>query len=106
MPKETEKSRSRRGRGMRFVLTAGLLGGAVLTELAKPAADRTWEGRLAGFVPYDLRRPTLARFRERVWNPSDRHVLVPTVFGIGWTVNLASAVERSTSLLSKRSATA
>lgn len=64
-----------------------LIGAAIATELVKPAEERTWQGKIAGFVPYDLRPPTLARARERLWNPADRHVFVPTVFGVGWTVN-------------------
>jgi Family of unknown function (DUF5808) len=67
---------------------ATLLGAALATELRKPAEDRTWQGRIAGRVPYDLRPPTLARVHERVWNPADRRIVVPTVFGVGWTVNL------------------
>ncbi len=39
-----------------------LIGAAVATELFKPAEERTWEGRIAGLLPYDLRRPTLAQF--------------------------------------------
>jgi Family of unknown function (DUF5808) len=65
-----------------------LIGAALATELRKPADERTWQGRIAGRVPYDLRPPTLARVHERLWNPEDRHVLVPTVFGVGWSVNL------------------
>ena len=48
-------------------------------------------GRILGLVPYDLRVPTLARTRERVWNAGDERFFVPTVFGAGWTVNLRSA---------------
>jgi len=70
-----------------LVLGLILIGAAVATELRKPAEERTWEGRIAGRVPYDLRPPTLARGRERLWNPADRRVFVPTVFGVGWTVN-------------------
>ena len=76
----------------------GLLVGSVLvaaveaTELRKPREQRTWEGRILGFVPYDLRRPTLARFVGRLWNPSEPHVLVPTIFGVGWTINVAGVV--------------
>ena len=69
--------------------TFGMLAWAVLSELRKPAAERTWTGRLAGVVPYDLRRPTLARVRARWWNPDDERVLTPHVFGVGWSVNLA-----------------
>lgn len=70
------------------VIGMTLLGAAVITELRKPRGTRTWEGRIAGRIPYDLRRPTLRRVRSRIWNPADRRVLVPTVFGVGWTVNV------------------
>ena len=69
--------------------TFGMLTWAVLSELAKPADERTWHGRLAGVVPYDLRPPTLARMRQRWWNPEDERLLTPHVFGVGWSVNLA-----------------
>jgi Family of unknown function (DUF5808) len=65
-----------------------LLGSALISELRKPAGTRTWEGSIAGKIPYDLRRPTRARIRQRLWNPADRRLLVPTVFGVGWTINL------------------
>ncbi len=39
-------------------------------------------------VPYDIRRPTMERFRERMWNPDDPRVIVPRVFGAGWDINL------------------
>lgn len=48
-------------------------------------------GKVIGLVPYDLRAPTFARARERLWNAGDERFLVPTVFGVGWTVNLRSA---------------
>ena len=41
-----------------------LLAWAVITELRKPEEERTWHGKLAGFVPYELRPPTLDRVRE------------------------------------------
>lgn len=44
-------------------------------------------GKILGVVPYDLRRPTLARMKERLWNPGDERVVVPRVFGAGWTFN-------------------
>lgn len=70
-----------------------LIGAALATELRKPAEERTWHGRIADRVPYDLRPPTLARVHERLWNPADRRILVPTVFGVGWTVNLGRLLE-------------
>jgi hypothetical protein len=48
-------------------------------------------GKIFGLVPYDLRPPSLARARERLWNARDERFIVPTVFGVGWTVNLRSA---------------
>jgi hypothetical protein len=85
---------TRRGRGKRVVrlLMAGLLLAAVIKELRTPAAQRTWQGTVAGFVPYDLRPPTLERFRERVWNPESEHLVSPHVFGVGWTLNLGRVV--------------
>ena len=52
-------------------------------------------GKILG-VPYDFRRPTLARIRERMWNLDEPRVLVPRVFGIGYTINLATLREKST----------
>ncbi len=48
-------------------------------------------GKIFGLVPYDIQTPTLARARETFWNAGDHRFLVPTLFGIGWTVNLRSA---------------
>ena len=76
-------------------LGTALLGAAVATELRKPAGERTWHGTIARTIPYDLRRPTLARVRERVWNRGDHRVLVPTVFGVGWTVNVGRLLNPS-----------
>ena len=45
-------------------------------------------------LPYDLRRPTLARVRQRCWNPGDRRLLTPHVFGAGWTINLYEVLRR------------
>jgi hypothetical protein len=72
---------------------AALLAGAVVTELRKPAEQRTWHGRVVGVVPYDLRPPTLARFRNALWNPDNPSLLAPHPFGVGWTVNLARVRE-------------
>jgi hypothetical protein len=51
--------------------------------------DRT--ARRAGFylrLPYDWRRPTLARLRARMWNADDPRVLTPKTYGWGLGVNL------------------
>jgi len=63
------------------------LGAALYDQLRRPAAERTWYGRVA-FVPYDFRPPTVARLRQRLWNPEDPRLFTPHVWGIGWAVNL------------------
>ncbi len=60
---------------------------AIVEQLRLPAGERTWEGRVGGLVPYDFRMPTFERARSRWWNPTDDRLFVPTVFGVGWTVN-------------------
>ena len=39
-------------------------------------------------LPYDWRRPTRARVKERWWNPADRRLLTPKAFGWGYDLNL------------------
>jgi preprotein translocase subunit Sec61beta len=51
-------------------------------------------GRLLG-VPFDLRPPTARRYTARLWDPTDPRVLVPTVLGIGWTVNFGALAVRA-----------
>jgi hypothetical protein len=62
---------------------------AIVEQLRLPPDERTWEGRVAGVVPYDFRIPTLERARSRWWNTQDERLFVPTVFGVGWTLNIA-----------------
>jgi hypothetical protein len=68
-------------------LAAAVLGAAVVRELALPRDQRTWHGSIAG-VPYDLRRPTLARLRASWWAPEDPRLVTPRAFGVGWALNL------------------
>jgi hypothetical protein len=81
--------RKKRGRLNRIVgwVSLGLVVAAVGKELSQPREDRTWHGRLLG-IPYDFRLPTLAKVRQRIWAPANPNLLVPHVFGMGWTVNL------------------
>jgi hypothetical protein len=78
-------------RSRRFVklVVIGLVVAAVIEQLRRDPNERTWEGTIAGFVPYDLRMPTLERARSRWWNNDDGRLFVPQVFGVGWTINLA-----------------
>ncbi len=50
-------------------------------------------GRFLG-VPYDWRRPTVARVKERWWNPGDPRLFTPKTFGWGYDVNLARLLRR------------
>lgn len=74
------------------LISFALLVTAVVKELRTPQELRTWNGKLIGFVPYDLRWPTLARVKERMWNPDSTHLINPRVFGVGWTLNLGRVV--------------
>ena len=67
---------------------------AVLQELEKPAEERQWHGRVARFIPYDFRLPSLQRIKETYWNPYDSRIFNPEVFGIGWAVNFYALLER------------
>lgn len=66
---------------------------AVAQELNKPESERRWHGRVAG-VPYDFRFPTLKRFRDAYWNPSDDRLFTDRVVGIGWAINFAQLLPR------------
>jgi hypothetical protein len=79
-------------KGVRGWITLGgvaLVAACLARELARPPAERTWHGSLFGLVPYDFRPPTLARLRATLWDPANPHLLVPTAFGAGWSLNLA-----------------
>lgn len=75
----------------RFVklVAFGLVLAAMIDQLRRDPEERTWEGSVAGIVPYDFRMPTLERARSRWWNTGDDRLFVPQVFGVGWTINLA-----------------
>jgi hypothetical protein len=69
----------------------GLVVAALATELTKPEAERTWQGRVLGLVPYDFRPPTWQRIRDAYWNPDSERLFSDRVFGVGWAVNLYRA---------------
>ncbi len=68
--------------------------GAVYQELRKPPDQRTWQGKVAGVVPYDFRMPTMGRLRETYWAPESDHVFTERVFGVGWGVNIPVALRK------------
>ncbi|HVX30686.1 MAG TPA: DUF5808 domain-containing protein [Nitrolancea sp.] len=71
-----------------------LLGAAIVDQVRRPADERTWTGQISIF-PYDLRMPTLARLRERYWNPDDERIFTPQFFGVGWSINVAQILKRA-----------
>lgn len=72
---------------------------AVIKELRLPKEQRTWHGALGGFVPYDFRRPTVAKIKRTFWNP-DGSIVVDRVFGVGWSINFGAVVAKVRSLSS------
>lgn len=50
-------------------------------------------GKFLG-VPYDWRRPTVARFKSRWWNADDRRIFTPKTYGAGWDINLREVARR------------
>jgi len=58
-----------------------------------PRTMRPKTGKFLG-IPYDWRRPTLARAKSRWWNPRDRRLFTPKTFGWGFDINLARLFRR------------
>ena len=79
-------------RGWFWLLIVAL---AVGNELLKPASERTWHDRLFGVVPYDFRVPTWTRVKQALWNPQSERILVPQVFGVGWSINVGGLAKRA-----------
>jgi Family of unknown function (DUF5808) len=46
-------------------------------------------------VPYDWRRPTVARVKERWWNPDEPSLITPRAFGWGYAMNFARLLGRT-----------
>ena len=51
-------------------------------------------GKILG-IPFDFRKPTYARMKQRMWNPDDERILTPKTSGIGWDINLYQLKKRS-----------
>jgi hypothetical protein len=99
--REREKSMSRKKifSPQNIIWSALLLafvGAAIVDQVRRPPEDRTWYGKLVG-IPYDFRFPSVERIRATFWNKSTQQVLVPQVFGIGWTINLYPIIHPETS---------
>lgn len=66
---------------------------AVCQELEKPEEERHWHGKL-GFIPYDLRLPTIERFRGSYWNAESSQIFTAEAWGIGWAINFHALLEK------------
>jgi uncharacterized membrane protein len=69
----------------------------VVTGVLGLAAASLVKGGRTGTVlgiPYDWRRPTVARAKSRLWNPAEPRLVVPRVFGLGWDINFARLLGR------------
>ncbi len=78
-----------------------LLAGAVVQQLRRPADERDWHGKVFGVVPYDFRPPSLGRIASKWFNPGDARLFTEHAFGIGWSVNIATAMKLVTGLLAR-----
>ena len=67
---------------------------AVYQELKKPTAERTWQGKVGGFIPYDFRIPTIERVRSAYWDPASDTVFTDKVIGVGWAVNIPGLLRK------------
>ena len=82
-------------------ISMGLVAAAVYQELQKPPEERTWHGRVVGFVPYDFRVPTPERLREAYWNPDEPRVFTTRVMGVGWAVNFHRLLQALSELIAQ-----
>jgi len=78
---------------LRMAVVAAVAG-AVYSELRKPPAERTWNGKLLGFMPYDFRLPSLEQLRTAYWNPRSPKVFTARPLGVGWAVNIPTLLRR------------
>ncbi len=86
-------------------LRAALADGATEADLGSPhdyaarvldayaTDEEAAEATVLG-VPWETRGPTDAAVRSRIWDPSDPRILVPRMFGLGWTLNLGALAVR------------
>lgn len=101
MPKQSatpdKKRRSSDITKLLKLLAAAIAIAAVIKELRLPKEERTWHGAIAGFVPYDFRKPSVERIKRTFWDPDGR-IVVDRPFGVGWTVNVGAVVGKIRSL--------
>ena len=80
------------------LFTVAVIAAVVYEEVRKGPGVERWHGRALGFIPYDLRLPSLRAIREAYWNPEDRRIFTGRVAGIGWGINFAALSDRISKL--------
>lgn len=91
--------------GLFRTLVVLAIAAAIWTEMRKPPAERSWHGKLIGFVPYDFRLPTLSRLRDAYWNPTSDRIFTDRPLGVGWAVNVPAVLRRAGVLSEQRPST-
>ena len=96
LSRKADTARSELDALMWLIRTAvvGAVLGALYTELRKPPAERTWNGKLLGAIPYDFRLPSIERIRQAYWNPKSPKLFTDRPFGVGWSVNIPTVLRR------------
>jgi len=74
---------------------------AIYQELRRPPEERTWNGKVAGVVPYDFRVPTIDRLRAAYWAPESDEIFSENVVGVGWAVNIPVAARKLSEIVSQ-----
>jgi hypothetical protein len=72
------------------VLMLAAFASAVLEQLRRPPAERTWRGKAFEVIPYDFNVPTVERLKDAYWNPASSQIITERPLGIGWAVNFAA----------------
>ena len=96
LSRKAETARSEMDALLWLIRTAalGAVAAAIYVELRKPPAERTWNGKLLGAIPYDFRLPTLERIRGAYWNPRSPKIFTDRPLGVGWAINIPTLLRR------------
>ena len=96
LSRKAETARSELDALLWLIRTAalGAVAAAIYVELRKPPAERTWNGKLLGAIPYDFRLPTLERIRGAYWNPRSPKIFTDRPLGVGWAINVPTLLRR------------
>lgn len=93
-PGPTTARRRKGGNGVIMAVLIVVAAVAVRRQLRLPRDERTWHGTVDVPVPFEFRRPTRDLVLSKVWNPAEPRLFTPTLFGVGWTVNVARLLGR------------